>query len=263
MVTKVVKWALPYVGPGDIVPSATGWWGLRAYSAASIGTNAVRLRENGGNTEQDFATIAGGGLPLDTIATFKGANNLFVTKLFDQTGNGFDKGQTTAALQPELTLAGLGLLPVMTFTGSESLSTGLGNVSQIYSISAVAIRTGGGSTGLFWSAGGSNQVMGFRFNFGSNTASVLWNGPWLDATATDNVWHALQGIANDTSSSVIVDGVTTTGAAGASTATNPYEIGNSGSFPLTGKITELGLWHSDITASVSSLNSNQHTYWGF
>src|SRR4051812_24758284 len=81
-----------YVGPGDIVAGATGWWGLRAYTAASIGANAVRLREDSAfQSEQDFATIAGGGLDLAAIAAFKAlhsATNLFVTKLYDQSAGG-------------------------------------------------------------------------------------------------------------------------------------------------------------------------------
>src|SRR4051812_39897639 len=93
-----------YTGPGDIASGAAAWWGLRAYSTASIGSNAIRLREDGGNTEQDFTTIAGGGLNLAAISAFKGGANLFVTKLYDQTGNGRDQIQATAGEQPPFTL---------------------------------------------------------------------------------------------------------------------------------------------------------------
>ena len=90
----------PYVGPGDIVSGAIGWWGLRAYTSASIGTNAIRLRRDGGSPgEQDFATVTGGGLDLTSITAFKGADNLFLVKLYDQVGTNH-LTQATAASQP-------------------------------------------------------------------------------------------------------------------------------------------------------------------
>lgn len=100
-----------YVGPGDIVSGAVVFWSLRAYTLASIGTNAVRLRRDSDNTEQDFVTIAGGGLDLAAIATFKGSAGLWFTKIYDQTGNGHDVVQATAANQPQFATSIFGSLP--------------------------------------------------------------------------------------------------------------------------------------------------------
>lgn len=74
-----------YVGPGDIVASATAWYGLRAYNAAyaAPGTNkAVNLRRASDNAACDFVIAAtgalggtagacaqGGGLSLAAFAT--------------------------------------------------------------------------------------------------------------------------------------------------------------------------------------------------
>ena len=74
-----------YTGPGDIVASATAWWGLRAYDAAVAATGttkAANLRRASDNTACDFdiATSGalgtsdsgcslGGGLSLASFAT--------------------------------------------------------------------------------------------------------------------------------------------------------------------------------------------------
>src|SRR5262245_22962763 len=92
----------PYEGPGDIVSGAAMWVGLRAYSSASIGSNAVRLRRDGDSSEQDFATVSGGGLDLSAISTFLAgvappSTNLFVSKLYDQSGNSRDLANVATA----------------------------------------------------------------------------------------------------------------------------------------------------------------------
>src|SRR5262245_26537172 len=86
-----------YVGPGDIVSSAIGWWGLRAYSAASIGSNVLRVRRSSDSTEKTFVSLANGN--FNTADTFFDGSNYFVTTLYDQSGNGNNLTQTTAANQ--------------------------------------------------------------------------------------------------------------------------------------------------------------------
>src|SRR5262245_56094963 len=91
---RVIPPAAPYAGgPGDVVSGAVAYWGLRAYTTAAIGNNAIRLRRSSDNAEQDFATVLGGGLDLTSISSFKGAFNLSVVKLYDQTGGGNDMVQ--------------------------------------------------------------------------------------------------------------------------------------------------------------------------
>jgi hypothetical protein len=53
-----------YVGPGDVVSGATGWYGLRAYSAAYAAAQgkAVNLRRASDNTQCDFDVATTGAL---------------------------------------------------------------------------------------------------------------------------------------------------------------------------------------------------------
>ena len=56
--------APPYVGPGDVVSGAVGWWGLRAYSASYAATpgKAINLRRALDNAACDFNVAANGDL---------------------------------------------------------------------------------------------------------------------------------------------------------------------------------------------------------
>lgn len=255
-----------YAGPGDIVSGAAGWWGLRAYTLASIGSNAIRLRENGGNTESDFATIAGGGLNLSAISTFKGANSLFVTKLYEQSGSGADFIQATAGNQPAFTLNGLGSLPIMDFTNNGFMIAGLGTVNQIFTISVVAKTNGGAAQqSILVGVGGSTQLSFDLAGSHQNTMFIFAGGPGASAPATDGNWHAAQGVFNSATSTLMIDGSDTTGL---DASTQAFTAGGQLGFDtvnhLNGYITEAGIWPTGFSnGNRSNMNSNQRAYWGF
>jgi len=60
-----------YVGPGDIV-AYTGWYGLRAYNAASANgsTNFINLRNATSTTTSNFVTLTNGAPDIASITTF-------------------------------------------------------------------------------------------------------------------------------------------------------------------------------------------------
>jgi len=252
-----------YVGPGDVVGGATAWWGLRAYSNANIGTNCVRLREDGGNTEQDFVTMLNGGLDLAAIAAFKGANNLFVVTLYDQSGSGNNLTQATAGLQFPFTLNGLGSLPIMQLSSDElvSINSIVGN--QPATITAVANSDALSSQGsLFLGASTSHQL-------GSHASAVnqafIYAGSSVSTAASDNTWHAIQGVINGASSDINVDGSSNVVNAGAGTFNGTVAIGGVGvGQPYAGGLVEIGYYQTAFSGGQSSaMSANQHTYWGF
>jgi hypothetical protein len=263
-----------YVGPGDITSGALGWWGLRAYSAATAGNKAIRLRRDSDNTEMDFNTLAVGTIgALDTasITSFKGSANLFITKLYDQTGNGLDFADSVAATQIPFTLSAFGSFPAIDNSSSQ-VTPGLKTVISLastplpYSFSFVINRTGIPTRSILL-ADNANFFCDDSFfatanNFGIETASFNVN-----AAANDSTWHAVN-LSIDGSANVRFN---IDGTASGPTVTNPATIGaaviwffnNNAGFPFQGYATEVGLWGSDTHANFSSMNSNQHTYYGF
>lgn len=64
--------AVTYTGPGDIVASATAWYGLRAYNAAyATGSNkSINVRRASDNTTQDINILASGAVDIASANTF-------------------------------------------------------------------------------------------------------------------------------------------------------------------------------------------------
>lgn len=280
----VIPAATAYVGPGDVVSGARGWWGLRAYTSSSIGSNAVRLRRDSDNAEQDFATIAGGGLDLTAISAFKGAANLFVVKLYDQTGNGNDATQATAANQPAFTLSAIGSLPGATYN-----NTGSGAwlycspVSSNAPVTLSTVAKPSGSTDqrcLFGSVSGALEV---RIDNTTNAITMLKSFVASIGTSSGSVsvatWAAILASYDNTNYAFFINGASS----GAGVNAVGIADDNSGtddakrkigivatSFVPTadeafdGLINETGIWGSILDATqAASLSTNQHAYWGF
>ena len=87
----------------DLYTGSAVAYSLRSLS--SITNNVVRVREDAGNTEQDFTAEE---ITDGTLETFVGAgNNGYVVTWYDQSGNGNDATQGAAASQPKIVDAGV------------------------------------------------------------------------------------------------------------------------------------------------------------
>lgn len=270
---------LPYVGIGDIVGGVVGYWSLRAVSSGSIGNNVVRLRESGGNTEQDFVSIAGGGLDLAAIAAFKGANTLFVRKLYDQSGNGYDMGQSVQANQPIFTLNAFGGLPGITYVAATptflELTSAPGSAAANtppFAVSAVVKPNGIGSfvEGVYGTNGGSGvaidiNVSGTLVFVKSFVATILTSSGTLTNNVTSdfmltydgtNSKFYIKGVASGTASIVQTFNTSTTLSLG-------IEAGFGGG-KLDGVMPETMFWSTTRDATQSSnISANQRSYWGY
>lgn len=72
----------------------------------STATNCIRVRRSSDNTEQNIG-FAGNSLDTATLLSFVGAGNGFVVTFYDQTGNGENATQSTAANQPRIVNSGV------------------------------------------------------------------------------------------------------------------------------------------------------------
>lgn len=269
-----------YSGPGDLESGALLFGGLRAYSQATAGSNAVRLRRDGLSPgEQDFTTLANGSLDVAAIAAFKGADNLFVRTLYDQTGQGRHFEQSNSTLQPKLLLAQLGAYPVMDFDGTQFLQW-TSNITQAQPVSAIAVSkytafAGGSGFGAIISSRTSNDAGIWWSAAGGASLEVFYDSPSLLLNLADggpaiNTWGALQWAVNGASSVVDANGSSKSGATGTA---NPLGSGlilwmgrddTSTQNELIGQINEFGYWPLAFSAGeIAALNANQRSYWGF
>jgi len=96
--------ATPYVGLLDTYPGASAAYSVRLLKSTYTGS-AIRVRRSSDNAEQDIG-FSGGNLDTTSLTSFCGAGNGFVTTWYDQSGNGVNATQSTAANQPQIVSAG-------------------------------------------------------------------------------------------------------------------------------------------------------------
>ena len=264
--------AAQYVGPGDVVSGAKAFWGVRAYTYASIGSSAIRLRRDSDNAESDFVTLSDGGLDLASIATFKGAANLFVTKLYDQTGGGIHIVQSTAGSQPDfVTAAGPNSLPAMQCVVTDNLVTSATQSQTApWTVTGVFQSTDATNEQRFWSAG--NMTAGInrggvtdRFMIYDDTTDPVWR---YDDGTTGTTLHAVAYVFDTATPAIYDDGVALTVASNGAwsgqaivglTVGSPDFNGQG----MIGYWMECGWWPSAFSAGqASSMHDNQHGYWG-
>jgi hypothetical protein len=259
-----------YTGPGDLVSGATAWYGLRGYSGAyaAPGTNkAINIRRASDNATLDIVIKSDGTLDVAAATTFLAATTGFVTKLYDQSGNGRDVVQATAAQQPQLLLSGSSAsIPCMSFDGvNDGLSGAFAAAAVPTSVSAIAERNNASAFQLIVESGtGSNPLLYYG---GGATQISLGSG--LTGSASDTVMHAFNGEIGSSGSNgaIVIDGTRTTGSTGSTGTLATLNIGlrSGGSLPLNGYISEVGVWNAlaFTTGNETALNANQHAYWGF
>ena len=94
--------AIEYLDQLAVAPLCV--WSIR--KLVSSATTAIRVRRSSDNAEQDIGFTAKN-LDAAALLTFAGSGDAFVSKFYDQTGNGHDMLQATAAAQPKIVSAGV------------------------------------------------------------------------------------------------------------------------------------------------------------
>ncbi len=107
------------INPYQVQPSVPAFTGiLDTYTGAAVGYSAarrlsssytgslIRVRRSSDNTEQDIGYDSNNVLDESALTSFVGANNGFVVKWYDQSGNSKDATQSTAANQPQIVVSG-------------------------------------------------------------------------------------------------------------------------------------------------------------
>lgn len=269
--------AATYQGPGDIISGALAWWGLRCYNAAYAGNVADVWDGATGSTTETLLTCSAGGTINETINPLSTtcAVSCKIKTLYDQSGalsctgsTACDLAQATNANRPAYTqnCTGLGAgKPCATFVAASTQSlrktTNIFTQAQPLSQSTIAQRTG--STTSFNTVCGSSGSA-LEFNSTANRLGAFF-GAHVSAVANDNTWHAEQLLVNGASSSLMIDGSSSSVNPGTNTVSGNLQVGVNGvnAVPLDGTFTECGMWAGDKSASFGALNTNQHSYWGF
>lgn len=270
-----------YQGPGDVVGSATSFYSCaRAYNLAyANGTNPLCDLVNSSTGAVAVCTLrvlatgfvdltgnycVGSTTPAVACAAALGGA-CSVSKIYDQVGTNH-LTNATHSQRPILTFASLNSLPGITCSnaGVSILSFTPLTLAQPVSFATVYTRTANPTNAtLILGINGSPTV---RPAASANLARAeVGSTAGIDAAATDNSYHAVQAVLNNTSSVVVVDGGTaTTGttAAGGFSASQLRFCRNGAS--LDGTVMEAGMWPVAFNATqYGNLNTNQHGINGY
>ena len=261
--------AASFVGAGDL-GTWTAYWGTRAYSSATRGNKLLNAcTPNTAGTCADMLSDATTG---DLVPATIGGNpcpgvSCIVEKYYDLTGNGHDMGNSAGNAPFTLTASvanghACGVQPTNPSV-SGYITAGNINTAQPFSVASVVDTTGNLTSYAGMLSEWNNGIWIFGHT-NSNNQVRIYAGAELDATASDSSFHAIMGLASGASSKLIVDGSTTTGNAGTTTANNVMALGNDavGNGPWVGKWCEGGLATSTDLTAVGWV-ANVRAWYGF
>jgi len=263
-----------FVGLLDLYPSAAAAYSLRKLRAAYSGS-AIRVRRSSDNTEQNIGFTALGNLDTSALTTFCGSGNGFVTTWYDQSENGRDVTQTTAANQPQIVSSGsvinVNSKPSIRFQDVTDFlrRTTSSGTSTSNTMAVVFKFNRTGYYGVIMSIGDTNASCYGLLGWG---ASPFNRSIYTETfTSQDGVYTQNQEIWGSTtatnSAKLWVNGNSQTITNSNSTYTanlNDIQIGNdnfgSTNYP---NIQEAIYWNTtQLDSNLVAINSNQNTYYG-
>jgi hypothetical protein len=261
---------IPFIGLLDDYPSAAAAYSLRRLSGTYSG-KAIEVRR----TNNDVADIGFNGLgELDTTAllafTGTGAlDNGFVTKWYDQSGNGINATQSLAINQPQIVSSGVVLLqgskPTLQFNGTSNfLQTIL--LTKILPETSFVVSKRNTSIGDQVIYGGATLAQQLAITRDTNQLRAF-NGVTGDGTAAvGSMFLASFLFSNSTSdfirynNSDILTGLNFGNRTGATTFRIGANPGASSNY-VDGTISEIVLYQSNKTSTVSNIESNINSYY--
>ena len=268
----------------DDYPSAAAAYSLRKLRTAYTGS-AIRVRRASDNTEQDIGFV-NNELDTSSLTTFCSGTNGFVTTWYDQSGNGRNATQTTAANQPQIVSSGSVITkngePALYGNGTSTnsyfeLST-IQNTPTYYSIITVYSHNNSAySTTPFSHRNSNNDLLQLRINTSLiPTFQIRSSGTPLvginDSAVTlnsQNLYFAQYNNATPLHSLVTNSGTpvtNNTSMSGTIIATKNYICATSGdgttvnSF-LSGEIQELIIYTSDQSSNRTGIETNINSFY--
>jgi hypothetical protein len=263
----------------DIYPSSVAY-SLRKLRTAYTGS-AVRVRRSSDNTEQDIGFNSLAELDTTALLAFVGAGNGFVTTWYDQSLNGYNAIQTTAANQPQIVSSGSLILD----NGKTSLqfngNRGLRNTNLVYTTNtlfatSVFSKDNNASFTVLLSQNsdgvGRSSVLAFNNTSPAKSLYFFNNGTSYNNESLNTFPNSTQTLmtnysfGNDYFNAINGGGGNNviSGQSFTPVSVNGTGIGQSPNQTQRhlGKIQEIILWNSDQSANKTAIETNINNYYG-
>jgi Alpha-L-arabinofuranosidase B, catalytic len=262
----------------DVYPNAAFAFSFRKLRNAYAGS-AVRIRRSSDNAEADIGFDGEGDFDTAAAASHIGGGSGFIVTWYDQSGNGRDVTQATAADQPTYTASGISGLPVASFDGANeylitSANFALFPLTEGTVFSAMQ-QNGGTAAGMLfhWQESSSTTRINAFVTFSDNNLYLdfgLQTGGRVNVaqpSGWDDTPHVLE-LYRDSSDNqaIVVDGIElVSDVLTADTVNNAgtLYIGqrNDGNIHFGGLVAELVLWQTDLASERANARANINNYY--
>lgn len=246
-----------FVGAYDDIPSVTAAYGMRRLRTAYAGS-ILRIRRSSDNTESDIGYTGTGDLDTAAVASFVGGGSGYIVTWYDQSGNGYNATQTTAASQPLYVASGQNGRPVGRWDGTNdflSASVAPGNaISFVFAFKSTT--TAIGSAILSGS--------GFQIQRGGNPGPYSFNNlanVYLFSSAN---WRIMSNIAaSKTSGAVYENGLNVLSGNPSATSWDLSYIGKRGDgIAVSADLSELIICNAALsTGDRQAAEAAANAYW--
>ena len=244
----------------------------------SYSGNAVRLRKNGSSPgEQDFGFDSNGDLDTSAIASWLGSDTAWVTKLYDQSGNGYDFVQTNTSRQAKYAENfGSNNKPTLDCTGIACTYVISSNITDFdftdnFSFSFALATDGGTGYDYLWTKNNSKNIevsirlAGLRMRTASSTLFTTSAFSGAETMVT-------QIMFDKNASSPQLTCYSNGSLIGQASKTTPFSVGSGATYLLgnlginnewRGKISEVVIHGVTLTGSErSDIQSSMSSYYG-
>lgn len=250
-------------------PNAAAAYSLRLLDNTYTGS-AIRVRRSSDNTEQDIGFV-NNELDTSTLTSFCSGTDGFVKTWYDQSGNGRDATQPTAASQPKIVSSGTVLVDSFGKPRIQGYQNNLTNLKasfssgQPISVFAVVDYTSlstptGFPYGVDLRSSSSNLIaVGL---VGSSARIYAGSNLYNTTTILSNTTYLSYGLINDTNSSIGINTNITNGSAGTSTA-DGICLFNSRDLvaALNGYLSEVIIYPSNQSTNRTGIETNINDFY--
>lgn len=265
-----------FVGLLDTYPNAAAAYSVRKLRAAYTGS-AIRVRRSSDNAEQNIGFDGSGNLDTSTLTSFCSGTNGFVTTWYDQSGNGKDAVQTTAANQPQIVSSGsvinINGKPSALFDGiNDGLLYSGSTISSITKTTQIAvskISTSNATTNFVFQIGqeNTNQSTGISYAILAKPTIFIWGSTETAITSTILNQNLVFAMNNNPTQSIVVNSsisasssVVNTNIINSTIALGSRVSGGS-ALLLNGNIQECILYYDSQSANQSGIQTNINSYY--
>jgi hypothetical protein len=223
-------------------------------------SSLIRVRRSSDNTEQDIGYDGSGNLDESALTSFIGANNGFIVKIYDQSGNGKNLYQSSASSQPKIVSSGsiikVNNKPCAQFDATQFMLYNTANIT-LFSVTQFTNTTNGCAY--------SNDTDGGYLNIQISSAWRYYDlsGGYVGGGASNTNQNLFYHLSNGASSVFGINGSTNTGTHSSTYTNKKFNIGSATgtTWGCSCKIQEILIYSSNESSNRTGIQTNINDYY--